>query len=143
MSSLSLIESWRKVFGDAVAPVLNVRGLSVLADALEKDDPALIQSATTLPAPLQAADRLPCEGACLLAYAGWRGKGLKTVGEVECYFACVCQEVDEILGEPAGCRWFLNWFDDTPREQMRQELLAEVKLALADLTAGPSGLPAA
>jgi hypothetical protein len=24
------------------------------------------------------------------------------------------------------CRFFLNWFDDTPREQMRHQLLAEV-----------------
>ena len=35
--------------------------------------------------------------------------------------------LSERLGEPAACRWFLNWFDDTPRDQMRRELLAEVK----------------
>ena len=34
--------------------------------------------------------------------------------------------------EPAACRWFLNWYDDTPRDEVRRELLAEVELALAE-----------
>jgi hypothetical protein len=50
---------------------------------------------------------------------------------VEEFFARMCFEIDQRLGEPAGCRWFLNWFDETPREEMRQQLLAEVKRALA------------
>ena len=39
--------------------------------------------------------------------------------------------IDQRFGEPTACRWFLNWFDETPREEMREQLLAEVQRALA------------
>jgi len=35
------------------------------------------------------------------------------------------------MGEPAACRWFLNWFDDTPRAEVRGLLLSEVNRTLA------------
>ena len=41
-------------------------------------------------------------------------------------------EADTRLGEPAAVRYFLNWFDDTPRDEMRRQLLAEVNRALAE-----------
>jgi hypothetical protein len=66
-----------------------------------------------------------------LGFCGWQGEGLETVAEVEEYFARLCFEVDQRLGEPAACRWFLNWFDETPRDQMRTHLLAEVQRTLA------------
>ena len=37
-----------------------------------------------------------------------------------------------MLGEPAGCRWLLNWVDDTPREEMRGKLLGEVERSLGE-----------
>jgi hypothetical protein len=61
---------------------------------------------------------------------GWQGEELKTVGEVEEFFARACFDADQRLGEPAACRWFLNWFDDTPRNRMRHELLEEIELEL-------------
>ena len=70
--------------------------------------------------------------ACALGYCGWQGDRLETVGQVEEFFARCCFEADQRLGEAAACRWFLNWFDDTPRDEMRQELLAEVERAIAD-----------
>jgi hypothetical protein len=54
------------------------------------------------------------------------------VAEVEDYFARVCFEVDKTLGEPAACRWFLNWFDDAPRQEVRGLLLSEVTRTLAE-----------
>ena len=36
------------------------------------------------------------------------------------------------LGGPAACRYFLNWFDDTPRDQMCALLLDEVRRTLAE-----------
>jgi hypothetical protein len=51
---------------------------------------------------------------------------------VEESFARACFEADQRLGEPAACRWFLDWFDDTPRHTMREQLLPEVILALED-----------
>jgi hypothetical protein len=40
------------------------------------------------------------------------------------------------LGEPAACRWLLNWFDEAPRDEMRRLLLAEVSRTLAQRLGG-------
>jgi hypothetical protein len=125
------VESWRKVWRDGVAPLLSGSHLAALADALERDDPALVQGATTVPPPLTTLQDWPCEGACLLAYAGWRGGGLTSVGEVEEFFAELCGRIDQAMGEPAACRYVMHAWDETPRDTMRAELLAEVRLALA------------
>jgi hypothetical protein len=74
----------------------------------------------------------PVEGACVVGYCAWQGDGLDTVGEVEETFARVCFEADQRLGEPAAVRYFLNWYDDTPRDEMRRELLSEVNRALSE-----------
>lgn len=125
------MEAWRKVWREALAPLLSRSSLLVLKAALESDDPRLIQRQVSQPPPLQCVQDWPCEGGCLIGFAGWQGEGLETVREVEEFFAHVCFEIDQRLGEPAGCRWFLNWFDETPRDEMRRELLPEVNAALA------------
>jgi hypothetical protein len=66
-----------------------------------------------------------------LGYCGWQGEGLETVGEVEEYFARVCYEADCCLEEAGAVRFFLNWFDETPRDAMRAQLLAELNRSLA------------
>jgi hypothetical protein len=102
-----------------------------LRQALESDDRRLIQGVTTEPPPLQAVLDWPVEKACAVCFGIWQGDGdFHTVGQVETAFARVCHEADQAFGEPAACRYFLNWFDQTPRDQMRQELLAEVNRAL-------------
>ncbi len=58
------------------------------------------------------------------------GFGRARVEECEEFFAKSCFDADERLGEKAACRWFLNWFDDTPRDQMRRDLLTEVEAEL-------------
>jgi hypothetical protein len=126
------MESWRKVWREGLVPVLSTNGLRALRRALAKDDPRLTQGSTTTPPPLQCVLDWPVEGACVMGYCAWQGDGLETVGEVEEYFAKVCFEADQRLGEPAAVRYFLNWFDDTPRDEMRRELLGEVNLALAE-----------
>lgn len=124
------MESWRKVWREAVVSLLSRRALESLKKGLEEDDPALIQRATTDPPPLAVCADWDVGGACLLGYCGWRGEGLETVGEVEEFFARICYEIDKRLGEASGCRHLLNWFDETLRPEMRRELLAEVNLAL-------------
>ena len=126
------MESWRTVWREGFAPVLTLQGLEALRDALTNDDPRLVQGSTTTPPPLMCVQDWPVEAACALGYCGWQGERLSTVGEVEEFFARCCFEADQRLGEAAACRWFLNWFDDTPRTEMRRELLAEVELALAE-----------
>lgn len=126
------MKSWRQVWRDGFVPVLPTKGLQELATALRTDDPRLMQGSTTTPPPLMCVQDWPVEAACALGYCGWQGDSLESVGEVEEFFARACFEADQRLGEPAACRWFLNWFDDTPRDVMRAELLAEVELALTD-----------
>jgi hypothetical protein len=135
------MESWRKVWREGVAPQLSVKELDALRRALLEDDPRLLQGATTTPPPLQCVQDWPVEKACALGYCGWQGDGLETVAEVEEFFARVCCEADLRLGEPAACRWFLNWFDDTPRDEMRNLLLGEVNRSLGQRLAQSPALP--
>ena len=125
------MESWRNVWRKGVVPLLSTESLEALRRALVNDDPRLLQGATTTPPPLQCVQDWAVEAACVVGFCAWQGDGLETVAEVEEFFARVCFEADQVLGEPAACRWFLNWFDDTPREQMRRELLVEVQRSLA------------
>jgi hypothetical protein len=127
---MEVMESWRRVWR-AAAPLLPTRGLEALRTALLRDDPALIQGATTSPPPCYALEKFPVEAACLLGYCGWKGDDLKTVGETEEFFARTCFATDERLEEPAGVRWLLNWWDESPREEVLPKLLAEVNRELA------------
>ena len=81
---------------------------------------------TVDPPPHYTFAQFPVSCACAIGYAGWQGEGLTTVEAVECYFYRVCREIDRRLGEKAGCRTWLNWFDDTPRDDMLEALLPEV-----------------
>ena len=126
------MEAWRKVWREGLVPLLSTKGLEALKQALQRDDERLTQGATTTPPPMQCVLDWPVEGACVVGYCAWQGDGLETVGEVEETFARVCFEADQRLGEPAAVRYFLNWYDDTPRDEMRKQLLAEVERALQE-----------
>jgi hypothetical protein len=126
------LESWRLVWREGFVPVVSTAALESLREALESDDARLTQGSTTTPPPLMCVQDWPVEAACALGFCGWQGENLETVGQVEEFFARLCYEADQRLGEPAACRWFLNWFDDTPRHDMRRELLGEVQRALAE-----------
>jgi hypothetical protein len=125
------MDSWRMVWREGVAPQLSTAGLEALLCGLRENDPALVQGSTTAPPPVQCMQECGVEGACAIGYAAWMGDGLETVGAVEEFFARVCFEADQALGEPAGCRRFLNWFDDTPREEVRRLLSEEIERTLA------------
>lgn len=120
------IQAWR-----AFVPSLPARGLEALAQALRNDDSRLLQGATTEPPPLECVRAWPVEGACAVTYTGWQD-GLQTVEEAEEFFGRACMECDERLHVPAGCRFFLNWFDETDRDEMRRLLLPEVEAVLAE-----------
>ena len=126
------MEAWRKVWREGLVPLLSTKGLQALKQGLLRDDGRLTQGTTTTPPPMQCVLDWPVEGACVVGYCAWQGDGLETVGDVEEFFARVCFEADQRLGEPAAVRYFLNWYDDTPRDEMRKQLLAEVERALAD-----------
>jgi len=127
------MESWRKVWRDGIAPLLSREQLEACLEALVNDDPRLLQGATTTPPPLQCVFDWPVEAACLLGLCGVVEHGgfmEAKVCEAEEVFAKLCYECDQLLQEPAGVRWFLNWADETPRDEMRLAMIPEVKLAL-------------
>ena len=125
------MELWRRVWRIGLAPRLGDRALSALQLGLASDDPRIIQKATTSPCDFLPNAAAQVCGACALAYAGWQGLGLRTVGEVSDFFTRTCNQADEALGEPAACRHFLDWFDHTRRHHMRQQLLEEVRFTLS------------
>ena len=141
------MESWREVWRKGIAPLLEEEQLRSLLKGLVEDDPRLLQGATTSPPPLSCVSDWPCEGACGLAYAGATSLGgllpieperrgplrdwtYSTVEEVETFFSRFCFEIDQRIGEPAACRFFLTFWDDTPRDEMRREMIAEIQREL-------------
>lgn len=124
------MESWKLVWRKGFSKVLTADSLTALAEALRTDDKRLVQGSTTTPPPLLCVHDWPVEATDAIGFCGWQGEGLTTVGEVEEFFARACYACDAQLGEPAACRWFLEWYDDTPRHEMRAELLAEVEREL-------------
>lgn len=125
------MESWRLVWRTGFAPGLSKAALTALARGLREDDPRLVQGATTTPPPLMCVQDWPVEAADAIGFCGWQGEGLATVGDVEQFFAKACFESDERMKEMAACRWFLDWWDETPRGEVRRKLLEEVELSLS------------
>ena len=129
-----MLETWKKVWREA-AKLMPYAGLVAIRKALLDDDENLLQGATTSPPPLACVSDWTCDGCCIFSWAGWKGNDLHFVGEVEEYFADFCYQLDKELNEPAGSRWFLNWYDETRRPEMIAAMLPEVELALAEMDA--------
>jgi hypothetical protein len=133
------MESWRKVWRDGLVPQMSTSHLRALQRGLARDDARLVQGATSAPPPVEHVLDWPIEGACVVGYGAWQSGAVATVGELDGWFAESCLETDRRLGEPAAVRYFLNWYDDVPRDEMRRELLAEIQheLAQRDRSAPP------
>ncbi len=125
-----MMDSWRKTWRDGLAPQISTEGLEALRAALCNDDDRLMQGATTTPPPLQCARDWPVEAACGITLCGWLGEGLKTVAEAQEYFAKRCFDCDQVMQEPAACRWFLNFWDDEPRDSLLSKMIPEVIMEL-------------
>jgi hypothetical protein len=123
-------EAAKKVWHEGFAPLLSVEALQALRDGLAGNDASLIQGATTNPPPLHCVADCPCEGACAVSYAAWKGDNLVDVREVEEAFAAACFQCDNAIGKYADCRWFLNYWDETPRAELFAQFLPEVEKSL-------------
>lgn len=121
--------NWQRIWRASV-PLLPLSGLEALAQALREDSPALVQRLTTNPPPLWSIKEQDCCGACPWGYCLWRGEGLQTVMQVHGRFGDLCEAVNAAAGETYGVRWFMQWVDSTPRDEMRAALLPEVEAAL-------------
>ena len=126
-----MTEAAKRVWEQGFAPLLSTESLEALRVALDEDDERILQNGTTDPPPLRSKLGARCTHGCPVAYCGM-ADGLQTVGEVEEFFTAVCLGVDNALGEPAAARYFLNWVDETPRVEMREELAALVRRTLAE-----------
>jgi len=128
------LSNWLLAWRLGFARVLSDEALRAIEDALYRDSAALIQRRTTSPDPVISNADEPCTGACLVSYGGLAGHKLLTVGQVERYFAACCQAasvlLDEHFHDTLCFQYFLNWFDDTPRDEVRAAMLAEVRLEL-------------
>jgi hypothetical protein len=91
-----------------------------------------LQGTTCYPPLLDELKDQAVQATCVLGYCGWQGEGLHTVGQLDEFFQKLCDAADQNFPEPAACRFFLNWYDDTPRDEMRRELFVEVALALRE-----------
>lgn len=120
-----------KVWREGFAPFLSQEALVALRGGVASHDPRLIQGATTVPPPLQCVQDWPVEAACAVGYCFWQGDGLATVGEVEEAFARLCFECDQRMGEPAVCRHWLNWYDETPWNEMAAIFIIELDREIA------------
>lgn len=126
------MESWRKVWRQGIMPQISTECLEAALIALETDDKRLLQGKTTSPPPLARMQDWDCEGACLIGFCGWQGNALATAADVKEFFAKVCYDADQALGEPAAVRYFLNIFDDWSRDEMIREMTEEVTANLAE-----------
>ena len=124
------METWQKVWREGIAPQLSTRGLQSLRSALNRDDARLLQGRTV--APPRGQHDQAVHGTCAIGWCGWHGEGKATIPDLEQYFADVCFESGIALGDPSASRWFLNWFDGAPREEVRQQMLREVEQALTE-----------
>lgn len=121
------MESWRLVWREGIAPNLPLLGLLLAARALAENSVEIVQGATTSPPPLLALVDQPAQAADLISFCNWKGWLLQTIGEIEEAFSQVCYDCDYQIGEPAACRWFLNWWDDSDRTVLRVEMDYEIK----------------
>ena len=124
------MNTWQHVWREGLAPRLSTVGLHALRRALVSDDDRLLQGETTTPPYLDSLQDEAVEAACALGYCAWHGEGLLTVAQVNAQFERICWGADLALKQPSACRVFLHWFDQTPRKEMRRQLLEEVNRTL-------------
>lgn len=124
------LHAWRRGF----LPLYSEVQLRHMLHGLETEDRNVLQGATCTPPPLQVVMDWPVEACDLTSYGFWMEGGTETtVAEVEEFFARTCFEADNLLGEPAGCRHWLNWYDEIPRDEMRDCMVREIRLDLEAL----------
>ncbi len=126
MMPLEARDVWRK----GLAPLLSLEQIERLRIALVTNDPRLEQGVTVLPRVLDEDDPAEATSACMLAYCAL-GE-LRRAAAIEAWFASMCYRIDCAMGEASACRHLLCWWDDMPRDVVRNAMLAEVQRTLAE-----------
>ena len=121
-------DGWQRAWREGFAPLLSTPALEALRDGLAANDPALLQNVIASPLDLRGA---PCDGACAIAYAIWKGEQIVLAEKVRDRFYEVCCKVRGRLDISYGDNLFIDWFDRTLREGCFPILRAEVEHELA------------
>jgi len=135
------MENWKRVWRRGIAPLCSTATLRKLEQVLESDSPQLTQGDTVRPYPViykslpinhpsQPCNSAP-DAACLIAWIGWQGgeATLTKTKDVAAWFGHATEKIVALVGFDEFCV-FLNWFDETPRPDMRHLLLEEVRRSL-------------
>jgi hypothetical protein len=126
-TEIGQLADWQRVWRDTFALLLPEDERRALAAGLRRRDPLLIAGAATAPLPLALVRDWPIEAADPLVYGAWQLGQVRTVGEAEELWIDRVVAADQVLGETAGCRHWLNWWDETPHAEACRALLAEVE----------------
>lgn len=122
-----MIEPWQKVWR-ASCDYLPLAGLEALREAILADSKELIQKSTVQPC--KQIFWFPIAGACPWGYCQWKGRGLKSPGQVENAFCNICDEIADRFLDTYAYASFTHFVDSTPRAEMLAKLLPEVELAI-------------
>lgn len=118
------MEAWRTAWRKHICPQFSPDDLGALALALE-GWVGICQEQTTDPINTDSNRAQFCVCACPIAILASNKENVSTVGDVEKAFVAAAQAAGS-----EATHQFTNWFDSTPTETVRQELYAEVMLAL-------------
>lgn len=125
-----MMESWKLVLRTGFLPLWKTEVLERAVALMKADSPFLTQGSTTTPPPLMCVQDWPAEACDIVAYCSVDDAFSCTVGQVEEGFAKSCFGADTALGEPAACRWFLHFWDDTPRGECFRLVIEEFEREL-------------
>ncbi len=137
-----VMDDWKRAFREGFLAVATRQSLERVRGLLLDDSPSLVQKVTAVNAAGVAgssAGEDACAGACLVAQLSWRER---TVYRAYFDFSLDSDAIDLALrrkkvvsgGDPERTltsRDLTRWYDRTPRDEMRRELIAEIDLALA------------
>ena len=128
------MESWKKSFAH-IADVCGVPALQVLRTAVSENYCSLIQGTTVAYEPAtNPGDRTVC-GACAVGYMYWKADDMDFADDVEEAVAATFSEVAKKAGWDRAPDLFTNWYDETPRDEMRRELLPVIDANIRRLEA--------
>ncbi len=126
------MESWIQAWRDGIAPLLPIEGLMALEKSLMENDPTLIQRTTILRTPYSESNKV--EYACLIGYAGWRGKNLHTAEEVIKFFDEICLQCELKTNDEFAFCSFLDTYDEWKRTEMIKNMLPEIQAEIKKRT---------
>lgn len=123
------MQAWQKAWREGIVQQLPTDGLHALREGLQNDDGFLIQGKATEPALSPYADGA-CHGCDPIAYCFFKTDSDSNLRSVERAWARVVGEAAKALGDEFAVRCFHSFWDDSPREEAIEKLLAEVELEL-------------